>query len=205
MKRNGSWPLVLGLLLLLAVNALGFWRNAIGPDDFLLSLPLIFFFFLMVCVAFLQMIFILYERFRDKGRIITTVLLISCLVLIFLFPTGLIARTSLNGKVLLQAYREGAANCTTTLSLMEDLSFTERQICFGTKMVTGRYKLQNDTVFFSDIELGRGVTEYYDFAIIHKNERFVGDEGEIIRYDHGADSGATLWIVLDDLTIKGQP
>lgn len=107
--------------------------------------------------------------------------------------------------MLLEAYREGAANSTTSLSLKEDSSFTERQNCFGTKVVNGRYKLQNDTVFFSDIELGRGVTEYYDFAIIHKTERFVGDKGEIIRHDHGADSGAALWIVLDDLTPMGQP
>jgi hypothetical protein len=199
MKYPGSWPLFFGVLLLITVSGFGYWHFDLGPYDFLVFLVLGFFFIILACVAFIQIIFIIYERSKDKGRVITTMSLIFCLALIYLYPNGLIIQPGSDVNVLFRAYREGAANCTTTLTLREDGTFTETDICFGSSYVEGRYEVRNDTIFFSDVQLGRGVIEYYDHAVIQRDVGSGGSMGEITRYKNDGSTMASLWITKNDL------
>ena len=52
-------------------------------------------------------------------------------------PLGLIDFDSLQGKDVLIAQREGAANCITTLKLKDSMTFIEYNYCFGTSRIKG--------------------------------------------------------------------
>lgn len=81
-------------------------------------------------------------------------------------------------KDLLIAEREGAANCYTTLKLKADNKFIEESVCFGMSEIRGTYSRKGDSIFFSNIELGRGESEYYQFAVISsefQNEKILGE------------------------------
>ncbi len=85
-------------------------------------------------------------------------------------PNGFINFEKFEGSDILIAQREGAANCTTTFKLKENNKFTEQSVCFGTTEIKGDYKIQNDTIFFENVELGRGEDEFYKFAVIRPSK-----------------------------------
>ena len=57
---------------------------------------------------------------------------------------------------------------------------------FGLTEITGKYRISNDTIYFSLVDLGRNEDDYYNFAVIAKdsNNRL----GEIVRYKDLSDS-----------------
>ena len=90
----------------------------------------------------------------------------------------------------------------TTFKLKKDNKFVERSVCFGVTETKGNYQLKGDTIFFSNVSLGRGDKDYYEFAIIKKsdsqNKKTLGD---LIRYkNHSDTTGHELWIIKNDLT-----
>jgi hypothetical protein len=96
---------------------------------------------------------------------------------------GLVDFDKLEGDELLVAEREGSANCMTVLKLKDDLSFRERNVCFGVTETTGTFHIQNDTIFFSNVNLGRHEGEFYKFAVIKPSQYYKdGKHFDLARY-----------------------
>lgn len=148
-----------------------------------------------------QLFFAFREKFIEKQRLVIIGILVVVLTVTFLKPNGLINFDSLQGKDLLVAEREGAANCMTTLKLKENNTFTERTVCFGVMEIKGDYELKGDTIFFKDIRFVRHESEYYKFAVIRQSEsektKYIGD---IVMYKSFSDTtGRELWIIKNEL------
>lgn len=119
----------------------------------------------------------------------------------FLKPNGLINFDKLQGKDLLVAEREGAANCMTTLKLKENDIFTVKSVCFGVTQIKGKYELKRDTIFFKDVGSSRHESGYYKFAVIRKYDnkkmKYLGD---IVMFKNYSDTaGIDLWITKNEL------
>ena len=88
----------------------------------------------------------------------------------FFWPGGILDFEGLEARDLLVAGREGAANCHTTLQLKANNKFIEKSVCFGMTEIRGQYSIKGDSIFFSNVKLGRGENEYYQFAVISKSD-----------------------------------
>jgi hypothetical protein len=118
----------------------------------------------------------------------------------YFFPRGLINYSVFESESILIAQRRGVASCMTTLKLYEDKKFLDRNICFGVFEVTGKYRLEGDTIFFENVNLGRHVDKYYKFALISSVENKSNSPKEIILYKDNSDiKGMTLWIIKNDI------
>ena len=67
--------------------------------------------------------------------------------------------------------------------------------------IKGNYHLQNDTIYFDNVNVGRHENEFYEFAVIKPskfdNSKFFGD---LIRYKDLLDTiGHELWITKIEL------
>jgi hypothetical protein len=189
------------VVFFLIVNTSYLWQPKIG----ILAVP---FFLLMIGAYFIlaglliaQLLFTTRERFSNRPRLLTIVLLTTVLTLTLLKPAGLINFEKLEGKDLLVAQREGAANCMTTFRLKENNKFTERSVCFGTTEVKGNFKQIGDTLFFSNVSMGRGESNYYEFALIRPSDSRSGNMlGNLVQYKSKNDStGNEIWIVKNEL------
>jgi len=127
------------------------------------------------------------EKLKKKRRIIIVGVMTTALSLIFFWPNGLINFEKLEGDNLFVAEREGAANCYTTLRLKANKKFVEKNICFGVTEVSGNYSIKGDSIFFSNVRLGRNVSEYYQFAVIKhsdlQNKKIVGELKRFMNYN----------------------
>lgn len=158
-------------------------------------------FFVLLILLLRQIILAIKEKFRDRQRLLIIAVLTTVLVLAFFKPAGLIDFEKFEDKNILVAQREGAANCMTTFKLKENNKFTEKSVCFGMTEIKGDYKLKNDTIFFENVELGRGEDEFYKFAVIRPS-KFNKDNKhfDLVRYkDLNDTTGHELWITKNDL------
>ncbi len=106
------------------------------------------------------------EKLVNKGRNWTILMLAAVLITSYFFSRGIIDFDKLNGDYLLVAQREGSANCMTTLKLNKKKEFRELITCFGTSEITGNYEIKKDTIFFTNVNLGRHEEEFYEFALL---------------------------------------
>ena len=123
------------------------------------------------------------------------------LALVFINPFGVVDFDTLEADTIMIAEREGSANCMTTLKLKDDFTFRERNICFGVTEILGKYHLQNDTIYFDTVNVGRNESEFYKFAVISQtksvNDKFLG---KLVRYKSVNDTiEHELWITKIDL------
>jgi hypothetical protein len=189
------------IVFFIIVNTAYYWK---GKLDFL-TFPTFFVLFIVyvgLCIALIrENYFAFKDNFKDKKRILTIGLLIPVLALTFLKPFGFINFEEFEGKNILIAEREGVAGCKMTLKLKKNNDFTAKSICFGMTEIKGNYKLKNDTIYFENVELGRGEKEFYEFAIIEplkfytNNKHFV-----LLSYKSKNDTiGHRLKIILNEL------
>ncbi len=167
------------IVFFIIVNTAYYWK---GKLDFL-TFPAFFILFIVYVGLGIALIRELYfafkDNFKDKKRVLTIGLLITVLALTFLKPFGFINFEEFEGKNVLIAEREGVAGCMMTLKLKENNEFTAKSVCFGMTEIKGDYKFRNDTIYFENVELGRGEKEFYKFAVIEPlkfysdNKRFV--------------------------------
>jgi hypothetical protein len=205
MKKKGL--IITTIIFFLLINPTYYWQGKFG----LFAFPV----FLLLAVVYLglaialvrQILLLAKERLADKHRLFNVGLLIVVLVVTFYKPFGLIDFDKLEGDNILLAEREGAANCMTTFKLKEDFTFKEQNVCFGVTEVSGKYHLQNDTIYFDDVNLGRYENVFYKFAVI-KPSRFDNSKilGYLIRYKSLSDTvGHELWITKNELQkLKGK-
>jgi len=199
-KQKGLF--ITTILFFLIVNTNYFWEGKLGffafPVDFLLVIVFLVLGFLLLR----QLFFAFREKFIDKQRLVIIGILVIVVTVTVLKPNGLINFDKLQGKDLLVAEREGAANCMTTLKLKENNTFTERTVCFGVMEIKGNYELKGDTIFFKDVGFVRHESGYYMFAVIQKSDsektKYLGD---IVMYKSYSDTiGRDLWITKNELT-----
>lgn len=154
------------IIFFLIVNTSYYWEYKL---DFL-AFPVFFLLFLVfigLSIALIRQIYFVFkDRLNRKKRIVTIVLLSTVLGLTFLKPNGLINFEKFGAKDILIAEREGVAGCMMTLKLKEDHVFTAKSVCFGMTETKGNYKFQNDTIYFEDVVVGRGDTDFYEFAVL---------------------------------------
>lgn len=178
-----------------------YWEGKLGLFAFPAFLILVVI-YLGLGVALLRQIYLLIKyNFADKTRLITIGLLTLVLTLTFFRPFGIINFDKLDGDIVLIAEREGAANCITTLKLKDDFTFKERNICFGVTETKGNFHLQNDTIYFDNVNISRHENTYYKFAII-KPSKFNTDgmHFDLTRFKSLTDTiGHELWITKNEL------
>jgi hypothetical protein len=189
------------IVFFLLVNTIYYWEGKLGLFAFPAFLLLAAVYLGLVIALVREVYFLIKEKFTDKERLFQVGLLTIVLALTFYKPYGLIDFDKLEGGDLLVAERESSANCMTTLQLKDDFTFRERNVCFGVTEIKGKYHLQNDTIYFDNVNLGRQENEFYKFAVIRptkfSNSKILGD---LIRFKGLTDTtGHVLWITKNEL------
>jgi len=199
LKKNRL--IITTIIFFLLVNTTYYWEGKLGLFAFPAFLLLVVIYAGLGITLVKQLYFLIKEKFVDYQRLLKVGLLTIVLVLTFYKPFGLIDFDKLEGGDILIAEREGSANCMTTLKLKDDFTFRERNVCFGVTEIKGNYHLQNDTIYFDNVNVGRHENEFYEFAVIKPskfdNSKFFGD---LIRYKDLLDTiGHELWITKIEL------
>jgi len=151
------------VVFFLLVNTSYWWERKSGLWAFPLSGLLVLWFvvlgFILVTYAWKSA----EERLADKQRSWITIMLAAVLGLTLLFPAGMIDYEMFRSKVVLRAFREGVANCGTTLTLREDKSFNVTEVCFGFTETTGQYRISNDSIY---LKCSPGGEHSYQLALV---------------------------------------
>lgn len=163
--------LITTLIFFIIVNTSYFWMKEIGVLAMVAFIFLALAFIVLGIVLLFQLYYAAIENFKDKGRNITIGLLTAVLLLTYFKPEGIIEfEKLLEGKDLLIAQREGAANCTNTMKLTDNGKFIEKSVCFGIAENKGDYQIKNDTIFFKNVSIGTDQKYYYQFAVIKPSD-----------------------------------
>ena len=189
------------IFFFILVNTTYFWEGQLGFFEFPLFIILVIV-YVGLLIAFIRQFYLAYkEKFSNTFRLLTVCLLIIVLVLTYFKPNGIIDFDNFQGKDILVAQREGAANCMTTIKLKDDFTFNEKRVCFGITEIKGDYRFQNDTIYFDNIETGRYKDKYYEFAVI-KPSKYDKEKKqfELVRFKNLKDTiGHELWITKNEL------
>lgn len=163
------------------------WEGKLELWAFPVFIFLLVFYIVLAIILIYQVYWVTKEGFKNKKRIIIVGVMSLTLGLIFFWPNGIINFDRWEGDDLLIAGREGVANCTTTLKLKANNKFVEKSICFGMSEVRGDYLLKGDSIFFSNVKIGRSAKEYYQFAVITpsdlQNEIIIGELKRFMNYN----------------------
>lgn len=189
------------VVFFILVNTSYFWEYKLGVYAMPATFAFVIVFLGLGIILVRQIYLAAKEKFKDKQRIFSVILLATVLVLTYFFPLGIINFEKLSGNDVLIAEHEGAANCMTILKLKDNYKFTEKNVCFGLTEVNGNYKIINDTIYFYNIKFGRNENEYYEFAVI-KPSKFNSkkDAFDLVRFKNKSDTtGNGLWITKNEL------
>ena len=169
---------ITAIIFLIIVNTNYFWEGTLGFLAFPIIILLVIIYFIIGIIFLIQLFFAFSEKFNNKNRLLNICIVFIVLVVTIIEPNGLINFDKLQGKDILVAEREGAANCMTTLKLKENNKFIQRNVCFGISETKGNYQIINDTIFFKNISFNRSDKDYYKFAIINEvesvNKKYIG-------------------------------
>ena len=190
MRKQVIFSLII-LILFLTINTSYLWEDNSGIFAFVWGAFLMISFLIIGIIQLINIgIIILKKKFEIK-RILLNILNIGLLTILFFNPNGII-KPKETREIFLEAFAEGAANCTTTLKLFKNNEFKELNICFGITSAKGTYRIENDTVFFDTKIIPKHSDKYFDFAVIKKTEK----ESEIIRFYENDSTGKKLRIKL---------
>lgn len=200
--RSKKFLIISVVIFFLIINTSYFWEKEIG----VLSIPILLLLGLIYLIFLIRFFFELYyavkEKLRNKQRLYLLALLLVVLILVPVFPRGIIDFDTLEGEDLLIAQREGAANCTTTLKIKPGNKFKLLSVCFGIEEKKGTYRMKNDTIFFEKTEDDRmyeyGVLVLGDSAKqVYKDQNVIG---KIRLYKTASDTrGYELYITKNEL------
>jgi hypothetical protein len=199
LKNKGLF--ITTIFFFLTVNTTYYWEGKLGLLAFPAFLVLVVIYFGLSIALVRQIYLAVKEKLVDKFRLLLIGLLTIVLALTIIKPSGLVNFDKLEGDNLLIAEREGVANCTTTLKLKNNFTFRERNVCFGVTEIKGNYYLQNDTIYFENVRVGRHENEFYKFAVIEPSKfNKDGKYFDLTRYKSLTDTvGHKLWITKNDL------
>lgn len=137
---------IISIVFFTLVNISYFIEKLPGLWDFSIAIIIILGFLLLSGIIIEQSIHLLIEKFRNKSRIISTVILIGTLTITGLFPNGIINYEDLEGEDLLIANLEGVANCQTVIKIKKNNKFIQTSLCFGVEKWNGTHQIIGDTI-----------------------------------------------------------
>jgi len=126
------------------------------------------------------------ERFQNRARIYTVLLIGLLLGLIIAKPRGLIDFEKFEGKEILTAWTEGVDGCGEGLILKGNKVFYLESFCFGFEdKMRGTYFVKGDTIKLKFSTL-KGFTKKYKYGIYKP----VGNKngGEVLLYSSKKDT-----------------
>ena len=186
------------------VNTQYYWESKLGLLSFPTFIVLVLVFLVLLVVLLRQFVFATKVKFADRQQLLIITLLTITLGLAFSKPAGFIDFDKFESNDILVAQHEGAANCMTTFKLKENNQFTEKSVCFGMTEIKGDYKIINDTIYFANVQLGRGENKFYMFALIRPSKYNKDNKHfDLVRYKDLTDTtGYKLSITKNDLDKK---
>ena len=144
--------LVLTLLFFVVLNTAYYWEGMVGGMALIIFLCLALLFVVLIITLISYIYFLIKERFKNKLRNYTFIVLILVLSLTIYKPFGLLDFESFEGDDSLVAYREGVAGCAMTFKLKDTGRFFLRETCFGVDKTRGSFKIKGDTIFLSEVK-----------------------------------------------------
>jgi hypothetical protein len=190
---------IVTIIFFIVVNTRYFW---VVKLDFY-NLPVfiaLFLIFLGLNITLITQIYFLVKK-KSKSNYINILLLSVVIILTFIYPSGIIDYEKFESKNILTAEIEGAANCTITFQLKENLKFKEKTVCFGVSEIVGDYYIKNDTIFFKNVNSQSNKDKYYSFALIQASKyRKNGNNFDLRFFKSFSDTtGNLLWITKNKL------
>lgn len=193
-------PLLFAIVFFFIINTSYYWEGKLGMWDMPVWIGLIVLFLTLAFLFFKHSYLTIKERFSDKQHLLLTIVLAVVLALTFFFPGGLVNFEKLESKNVLIAYREGVANCTTTLKLKANRRFKVKSICFGVIDIKGTYSMKGDTVLFTYDSNKREEYKYFKLAVLRNEDKNKPYAGVIVLLMNHSDTiGMPLKIVKNDL------
>jgi len=179
------------LIVFLTINTSYLWEDNSGFFAFFWGAFLLISFLIIGIIQLINIGIIIFKKKFELKRILLNIFNIGLLTILFFYPNGVI-KPKETREVFLEAFAEGAANCTTSLKLFKNKEFKELNICFGITSAEGTYRIENDTVFFDTKTIPKHSDRYFDFAVI----KIKKTESEIIRFYEKDTIGKKLKIKL---------
>lgn len=173
------------LLFFISVNTKYFWEGKLGNKAFPVFMLQFVIYALLTSGLFRQLYLLLKEKGGKKSRLLLILFLFFVLAGSFLRPMGLINFDAFEGKDVLIANRQGAANCNTNFKLKDNFTFKEKTYCFGIEEFKGKYRLKNDSIFFTSLEPAS--INYFSFAVI-KKAAAIDEPATLLFYRKGNDT-----------------
>lgn len=187
--RKIKYKILIGISIIffLFVNTTYFWETPLGAwaiPIFLIELGL----YAGLMVALLWLLYkVVVQTPGRRQRLIAISIITSVLLLVYYRPQGLIDFTKYEAADVLIAAQEGTANCRTTLRLKADHTFKERSVCFGIEETTGTYRIQNGTIYFSNIYQNNPESKQHAFALIRPS-KYAATPMSVVYLKHAKDS-----------------
>ena len=142
-------PVIISAILFGIINTSYFWENQIGFWLFPVIICLGILYLALVIILISKIISFSKSTFRNKEQLKIPLIILTTLVLVGIFPNGMIDFQKFESKNVLIARREGVAGCAMYLTLKENREFMETESCFGIHARKGKYKIKGDTIVFS--------------------------------------------------------
>ncbi|MFD0748857.1 hypothetical protein ACFQZS_01805 [Mucilaginibacter calamicampi] len=121
------------------------------------------------------------ERFENRPRVYTVLIIGVLLGLIIAKPSGIIDFAKFEGKEIFTAWQEGVDGCGIGLILKENKDFYLKSICFGVEdKMRGVYVIKNDTIKLKFSTL-IGFTKKYEYGV-YKSKGSKKTEGEVLLF-----------------------
>jgi hypothetical protein len=91
----------------------------------------------------------------------------------------------------------------TIFKLKEDLTFPERNACFGVREIQGRYRILNDTIYFFNTKPVKQEDVTYEFGVIEELEYYTENPYALKLFKNKNDvTGFRYFITKNDLIIN---
>ena len=173
-------PIILISIILLYENTSAYWIYQFGEW---MPLIILIYTILFLCTTGLTLYYIVRcarAKLKDKKCNIITLIMIIVLAISLLTPGGLIPKKALYKGELLVAHIDGVAGYNGWLTLYGNNIY---EYNYGINHTEGKYKVQNDTIYFDSPKNENTYT--FDYATLQNNKlnlRFGKDS--IIGYSH---------------------
>jgi hypothetical protein len=165
-----KWLIIISVIFFAIVNTSYFWEKHIGSWSMLTFLLLMVVYLGLFIVLVLQITGLFKSKFSDIRKLVSCFILFFSLLLVAVFPGGVIDfEKIMEGEDLFVATREGAANCMTYLKFKTGNRFIQRSVCFGVNETKGKYQLVNDTIKI-EYDNNESANLKYAFGVIQKDK-----------------------------------
>ena len=157
---------------------------------------------ILVIIGIWQLIKYFLDVEKDNTRVLIFILTVSLAFTQYVRPYGLINFESFEKETVFEASQVGGGNCNTKLKLYHNLTFVERERCFGTSTKRGTWKLSNDTIFFAKPKSFIFKTDFAKFATVKPNLS-IRYNGVMYKFLNKKDSlGSRMFVTKNDLFAK---